>query len=73
MTVTNDEEHAAAVERMIYLNQQPDSATNAELNALAEIVEAYEEAAGHSPGPPQTRRGILEVELFKRKMRQRGQ
>lgn len=72
MTVTNDEEHAVAVERMIYLERQPDSATNAELNALAEIVDAYEEAAGHSPSPPQTLRGILEVEMFKRRIRQRA-
>ena len=72
MTVANDQEHAAAIERMIYLERQPDSVNNAELNALADIVEAYEVAAGHTPDLPSTLRGILEVEMFKRRIRQRG-
>ena len=66
MNVTNDQEHDAALERMIQLEQQPNSVENEELNALAEAVMAYEEAAGHTPDPPRTLHGILEIEMFKR-------
>ena len=69
--ITTDHEHDAAVERMIHLERQPDSLTNPELLALADAVEAYEVAAGHKMGEPDTLRGILEVEMFKRRMRQR--
>jgi HTH-type transcriptional regulator/antitoxin HigA len=72
MKITNDQEHDAAVERMIQLERQPDSATNEELAALAVAVDTYEEAAGYIPDPPRTLRGILEVEMFKRRIRQRG-
>lgn len=71
MKITNDQEHEAAIERMIQLERQPDSVTNAELNTLAEAVEAYEIAAGHTPDPPRTLWGILEVEMFKRRIKQR--
>ena len=73
MSITNDQEHDAAVEQLSAWNQAPDAASRkAEIEALCEVVEAYEEAASYSPGPPQTLRGILEVEMFKRRMRQRG-
>ena len=71
MIITNDQEHAAVIERMIELERQPEAATNAQLNALAEAALAYEEAAGHTPSPPSTLRGILQVEMFKRQIRER--
>lgn len=69
--VTNDHEHEAAINQMIAWNQAPDAAGNKELEALADAVAGYEAAAGHTPGPPETLRGILEVEMFKRRIRQR--
>ncbi|MBX0290096.1 helix-turn-helix domain-containing protein [Hymenobacter sp. HSC-4F20] len=71
-TISNDQEHAAAVEQLIQWNQAPDVADRlAEIHALGEAVEAYEESQGWVPEPPQTVRGILEVEMFKRRIRQR--
>lgn len=70
MIIRNDQEHAAAVERMIQLEYGPDPANNAELNMLAQAVDDYEETSGHTPDPPRTLRGILEVEMFKRKLKQ---
>ena len=69
--VTNAHEHEAAINQLIAWNQLPDAADNVQLAALADAVEAYEEAAGHRPAPPQTLRGILEVEMFRRRIRQR--
>jgi len=70
--IRTDQEHEAAVKHLIELNQAPDATKHlAEIQALGAAVEAYEEAQGHSPDPPQTLRGILEVEMFKRRMRQR--
>lgn len=69
--VTTAEEHEAAINQLIAWNQTPDAADNPALAALADAVAAYEEAAGHRPEPPQTLRGILEVEMFKRRIRQR--
>ena len=71
LRVTNSHEHEAAINQLIAWNQAPDAADNRALEALADAVEAYEEAAGHRPEPPQTLRGILEVEMFKRRIRQR--
>lgn len=71
LRVTNAQEHEAAINQLIAWNQTPDAADNPSLEALADAVAAYEEAAGHRPEPPQTLRGILEVEMFKRRMRQR--
>ena len=72
MTITNDQEHDLAIEQLITWNQAPDAAARrAEIIALGESVEAYEEAAGHTPNPPSTLRGILQVEMFKRQIRER--
>ena len=57
---------------MVELERKPNPVENEELNALAEAVDAYEEAAGHTPAPPRTLRGILEVEMFKRRIQERG-
>ena len=71
LRVTTAQEHEAAINQLIAWNQAPDAADNPALAALADAVAAYEEAAGHRPEPPQTLRGILEVEMFKRRIRQR--
>lgn len=71
LRVTTAEEHEAAINQLIAWNQASDAADNPALAALADAVAAYEEAAGHRPEPPQTLRGILEVEMFKRRIRQR--
>ena len=71
LRVTNDEEHEAAVNQLLAWNQAPDAADNPALAALADAVAAYEDAAGHRPQPPQTLRGVLEVEMLKRRIRQR--
>lgn len=70
--ITNDQQYEAAISQMIAWEQAPDSANNKELAVLADAVEAYETAQGHSPEPPVTLRGILEVEMFKRRIRQRA-
>ena len=69
--VTNEQEHEAAIAQLIAWNQAPGAADNPQLEALADAVAAYEEAAGHRLPPPQTLRGILKVEMFKRRIRQR--
>lgn len=71
VAITNEAEHAAAIDQMISWEQQPGAATNKNLDALATAVEAYELAAGHTPSPPSTLRGILEVEMFRLRMRQK--
>ena len=69
-TITNDDELATAIDQLIRLEQ--DHEANPETReALAAAVEAYEAAAGHVPEPPRTLRGILEVEMFRRRLRQR--
>ncbi len=70
--ITSDEQHAAAIEQLIAWEQAPDAADNKALALLADAVEAYETAQGHTPEPPVTLRGILEVEMFKRRIRQRA-
>lgn len=72
-TITNDQEHEAAVNLNITWNQAPDAAERrADIIALGERIEAYEEAQGHTPDQPKTLRGILELEMYKRRIRQRA-
>jgi HTH-type transcriptional regulator/antitoxin HigA len=71
--ITNEAQHEAAINELIRLNQSPDAdQLHAAIQALGNAIEAYEIAAGHEPEPPQTLRGILEVEMFKRRIKQRG-
>ncbi|RZJ61414.1 MAG: hypothetical protein EOO58_01830 [Hymenobacter sp.] len=69
--ITSDEQLQYVTEQMITLEQGPNPAENKELAILAAAVEAYETAQGHAPEPPVSLRGILEVEMFKRRIRQR--
>lgn len=70
--INNDTEHAAAIEQLIRWEQAPSPDTHAQVDTLADAVEAYENATpGHRIGPPTTLKGVLEVEMFKRRFRQK--
>lgn len=69
--IANDEEYQVAIEQMVALEQGDNPAGNPFLFFLSNAVEAYETAQGHAPEPPVSLRGILEVEMFKRRIRQR--
>lgn len=60
------------VERMLTLEEQPDSEHNEELNMLAQAIKDYDDNFTPEPTPPITLRGLLEVEMSKRKLKQRG-
>lgn len=69
--ITNEEEKEVAIKELIALDQAGDESKREMANALSDALEAYEVAAGHVPEGPKTIRGILEVEMFKRRIRQR--
>lgn len=69
--ITSEEEKEAAIEQLIALDQAGDESKREVADALSDAVDAYEVAAGHVPEGPKTIRGILEVEMFKRRIRQR--
>ena len=70
--ISTTQEYDAAVNRMIELEQHPGSEHNTELNALAAAVAAYDEAHTPEPELPRTLRGILKLEMYKRRLKQRG-
>ncbi len=71
-TIANDQGHEAAVKQLIVWEQAPATAPSTEaIEALADEVERYETTAGHTPAFPLSVRGLLEVEMFKRRIRQR--
>ena len=67
----NEEEKEGAINQLIALDQAGDESKREMANALSDAVDAYEVAAGQVPEGPKTIRGILEVEMFKRRIRQR--
>jgi HTH-type transcriptional regulator/antitoxin HigA len=70
--IQNDKDHVAAIERLIILNKAPNAEYNLdEIQALGKSIEAYEASLGYD-NEPHTLRGILEVEMFKRRMKQRA-
>jgi HTH-type transcriptional regulator/antitoxin HigA len=69
--ITNEEEKEVAITQLIALDQAGDESKREMANALSDALDAYEVAAGHVPEGPKTIRGILEVEMFKRRIRQR--
>lgn len=71
-TIVSEAEYDAAVNRMIELEQYPGSEHNTELNTLAAAVAAYDEAHTPEPELPRTLRGVLELEMYKRRLKQRG-
>lgn len=70
MNLTTEAEHKAAVKefRMLATNEE---ANHARLLALRDAIHAFEEANGHNPGPPTTVAGRLQVEMFKRHLKQK--
>jgi antitoxin component HigA of HigAB toxin-antitoxin module len=73
--ITNDDELARAIEEFYPLAaaiEHSDVEPDAYVLGLRDAIDAYERRAGHAPAPPQTVAGLLEVEMFKRKLRQRG-
>jgi HTH-type transcriptional regulator/antitoxin HigA len=66
----NQIEHKAALREFNVLSD--DEEGNYErLVTLRDAIRAYEEANGHNPGPPRTVAGFLEVEMFKRRLKQK--
>jgi len=74
-TITNDDELARAIDEYYPLAaalETSDAEPSPYVLGLRDAIDAYERRAGHAPEPPQTVAGLLEVEMFKRKLRQRG-
>ena len=73
--ITTDAELDQAIEKFYALAstvERSDAAPDAYVLALRDAIDRYEVAAGHEPNPPTTVAGLLEVEMFKRRLRQRA-
>lgn len=73
--IANDDELNQAIEEFYKLAsavERSDAGPDAYVLALRDAIDRYEVAAGHEPNPPTTVAGLLEVEMFKRRLRQRG-
>ena len=73
--IANDAELSQAIEE-VYLLAAPletsDAEPDAHTLALRDAIAAYQQQADHAPAPPTTVAGVLEVEMFKRHLRQRA-
>lgn len=73
--ITNEEELNQAIEAFYSLAsavERSDAEPDTYVLALRDAIDRYEIAAGHEPNPPTTVAGLLEVEMFKRHLRQRA-
>ena len=73
--IANDTDLNRAIEEFYALAsavERTDAEPDAYVLALRDAIDRYEIAAGHEPNPPTTVAGLLEVEMFKRRLRQRG-
>jgi HTH-type transcriptional regulator/antitoxin HigA len=73
--ITTDAELNQAIEEFYALAsavERNDAEPDAYVLALRDAIDRYETAAGHDPKPPTTVAGLLEVEMFKRRLRQRA-
>lgn len=73
--IANDAELEAAIaefETLAVAVERSDAEPDAYVLALRDEIDRYETAAGYDPGPPTTVAGLLEVEMFKRRLRQRA-
>ncbi|RZK22914.1 MAG: hypothetical protein EOO63_18035 [Hymenobacter sp.] len=73
--ITTDEELNQAIAEFYALASAVEQGTaepDAYVLALRDAIDRYEVAAGHEPNPPSTVAGLLEVEMFKRRLRQRA-
>ena len=71
LTLTTEAEHEAAVQKFRTLATD-EAANYAQLLVLRDAIHAFEEANGHTPGPPTTVAGRRQVELFKRQLSKRA-
>lgn len=71
-TISTTQEYDEVVKRMRALEQLPNAETNQELQMLAEAVATYDDAYTPEPALPQTLQGILELEMYKRRIKQRA-
>lgn len=69
MNLTTAAEHKAAVQKFRVLATD-EEANRTRLLELRNAIQAFEEANGHNPGPPTTAAGRLQVQLFKRHLKQ---
>jgi len=72
--VRNEAEHEAAIAQLISWEQDNANGQNdGKITLLGEAVDKYEDSApAYHIDPPQTLAGILEVEMFKRRLTQRA-
>ena len=73
--ITNDAELNQAIEEFYALAsaiERTAAEPDAYILALRDAIDRYYVAAGHEPNPPTTVAGLLEVEMFKRRLRQRA-
>ena len=73
--ITNDAELNQAIGEFYALAsavERTEAEPDAYVLALRDAIDRYEIAAGHEPNPPTTVAGLLEVEMFKRRLRQRA-
>ena len=73
--ITNDEELNRAIEEFYALSsslEQSGAQPDTYVLSLRDEIDRYEVAAGHEPDSPTTVAGLLEVEMFKRRLRQRA-
>ena len=70
MTLTTEAEHKAAVKEFQTLATD-EAANHAQLLVLRDAIHSYEEANGHNPGPPTTVAGRLQLEMFRRRLKQK--
>ncbi len=73
--IANDTELEAAIaefETLAVAVERSDAEPDAYVLALRDEIDRYETAVGYDPGPPTTVAGLLEMEMFKRRLRQRG-
>ena len=73
--ITNDAELNQAIDEFYNLASALEHSAaepGAYVLALRDAIDRYAIAAGHEPNPPTTVAGLLEVEMFKRRLRQRA-
>jgi antitoxin component HigA of HigAB toxin-antitoxin module len=73
--ILNDDDLSRAIEEFYVLAaplETSDVEPDAYTLALRDAIAAYQQQAGHAPAPPTTVAGVLEVEMFKRHLRQRA-
>ena len=70
VNLTTETEQKAAVKEFRALATD-EAANHARLLVPRDAIHAFEEANGHNPGPPTTVAGRLQVEMFKRRLKQK--